>query len=365
MLKYLYIKITVFVIFSACWTIDSICQTSYKIGFLSSWQIRCGIATYTKHHHDALVNLGHTVIVYDYALNNKELLEKIQQDALDIFHVQYARGFFPYQPVSQFIDFLKQIKKLEIKIVVTMHSEEPSTTDITQIADHCIYHKEPIYSDRFNRRNIHVIPHGVPIYTPHIPREQLREKYGFASHEKILTTFGFLVSWKKHAKILNLLVPLLKQNQNYKVQLLTAFNDYDPAACLAEKIKIKRIIEKHNLNKQVIHCTEFLSEQEVLERLYCSDLGYLWGEVNSTSSSGSFKQFLAARLPLVVTECTHYPYSTPGVIKTPINEEHFIVCIEKTLNTDLDHLRVQLEKVYEQLNYDKIITEHIAIYSQA
>jgi glycosyltransferase involved in cell wall biosynthesis len=365
MLKHTHVRLISFVLFVVCFISANFCQC-LKIGFLSSWQIRCGIATYTKHHYDALVNLGHKVTVYDYALSQKEILEKLQEDMPDIFHVQYERGFLPHQPVSQFIDFLQQVKNLGIKVVVTMHSEELCTLDVAKTADQCIYHKEPIYIDRSANHKLHVIPHGVPLYTPSIPREKLREKYGFAPHEKILTTFGFLVSWKNHAEILNALVPLLKRNPHYKLQLLTAFNDYDPAACLAEKIKIKRVIEQHALENQVIHITEFLPEHEVLERLYCSDLGYLWGDVNSTSSSGAFKQFIAARLPLVATECTHYPRITSGMIRTPINKERFVTSIEKALcNANLDQLRTKLESVYQQLNYNTIINQHIAIYKEA
>ena len=328
--------------------------------------MRCGIATYTKHHYDALVNLGHKVTVYDYALAQEEILKKIQDDKLDIFHVQYERGFLPHQPVEEFVAFLKHVKDLEIKVVVTMHSEEMCTVDVAKVADRCIYHKEPIYIDRRSHTKLHVVSHGVPLYESCNSREKLREKYGFSPHEKILTTFGFLVSWKKHAEILDLLAPVLKKNPHYKVQLLTAFNDYDPAACLAEKEKIKQVITKHTIQEQVVHITEFLSDQEVHERLYCSDLGYLWGDVNSTSSSGAFKQFIAARLPFVATECTHYPRITQGIIRTPINKGLFIATLDKTLRTaDLHQLRAELEKVYQELNYKKIIMQHIDIYTQA
>jgi glycosyltransferase involved in cell wall biosynthesis len=366
MMKQICVRLVGLMLISIFTVNTSFGRPSLKIGFLSSWQIRCGIATYTKHHYDALVNRGHRVTVYDYALSQEELLEKIQQDALDIFHVQYERGFLPHQPVSQFVEFLYQVKKLGVKVIVTMHSEEICTLDVVQAADRCIYHKEPIYTSKSSSCQLHVVSHGVPLYTPCVSREHLREKYGFAPHEKVLTTFGFLVSWKNHAEILSLLAPLLKQNPHYKVQLLTAFNDYDPAACLAEKIKIKNIIETNDLEKQVVHITEFLPEHEVHERLYCSDLGYLWGDVNSTSSSGAFKQFIAARLPFVVTECTHYPRITSGIIRTPVNKEHFITCIEETLReANLDQLRIKLEELYNQLNYEKIITQHIAIYTQA
>lgn len=334
-----------------------------KIGFLSSCNIKCGIAAYTKHHIEAISRLGHQVVCYPSNQPLSLLAGRLQKDAIDILHIQYESGIYMHYPQAQFIDFMSNVKKHGIKIVMTIHREEEHTPALAEAADARIYHKPPYYA--CNKPHTYIIPHGVPLFTPSVSKNKLRKKYGFSRNDIILTTFGFLEPIKEYAATLKALVPFLKSNHNYRIQLLTSLNDSAIAIHKKEAAKITKVIAKYKLTKQVIHNTAFLPQTELSERLYLSDLGYLWRNNDTLAVSGAYRDYIAARLPLICPDNSHYYGSSAGVIKTPFNKQKFIAAIKSTLNDRplLTSLQNQTEKYYREFNYDEIIKKHLQVYN--
>lgn len=339
--------------------------TKLTIGFLSSCNIKCGIASYTNHHIQALSRLGHQVLCYSSNQPPSLLLVQMQKDKISILHIQYEPGLYQtYYAPAQLINFIKNAQQSGIKIVITMHKEDQNTVAIAEAADARIYHKPSQYIAS-SKPYIFVVPHGVPVFIPSLNRNALRKKYGFSHNDIILTCFGFLEPSKEHATILKALVPLIKSNQNYRIQLLTSLNDHFLETSKNEAIKIKKVIERYKLKKQVVHITEFLPQHEISERLYLSDLGYLWINHNTQSSSGAFKEFIAAKLPLVCPNSTHYYDSPAGIIKTPLDKKKFISKIQSMLSNQelLTSLKKQLNSYYNEFNYDTLIKKHLQIYA--
>lgn len=328
-----------------------------RVGYYSTWKVACGIAIYTEHLVTSL--LQHcTVFAYPHTMSIHELIKVVDIDRIHILNIQYEPAIMP--TMSDLLFLIRELHNRHIKVIFTMHSENEQIKLLANKVDAFIYHKTPQYiSDKAYR-----LPMAVPVFYPSDTRENIRNKYGLSLNSKIITTTGFMFTWKQHANVLEEMVPYLNNNRDVTVQLLTTFNSVNPDECTKENIHIKNIINDHNLDDRVVHITEFLSQQELSERLWCSDLGYLWSGISTTSSSAAGKEFITSRLPLVTTTSSHYHDLSDGVVKTDMNKTLFVEKIFDVLhdNAQLYKLSNEFEILYSTLNYDTLINKHLEIF---
>lgn len=348
-------------------------KNKIRIAYWSSWKIKCGIAMYTEHIYTSLKKRGYNVVVYPHTTPIDTLLQNLKDSKINIINIQYERGLFHhiaqktvFKNVDEFIATIKKIKDLGVKVIFTMHVEESDSYKLLQLADQCIYHR----TSKFNTPKINLIPIGVPVFNSRkLNRNLLRKKYGFGPKDKIITTVGFMLAPKKYPEVLNALSHLIKSDRNIKIQLLTSFTNRPilHKQSLHENLKIKTIIKVNRIGKQVTHITNFLTQQEMSERLWISDLGYVWGDNESRASSASIKEFIAAKLPFIANDCLRYENDAiPGIIKTPNNKVLFVTKIMQTIyDQNLIILKNKLEAFYNQMNYDKLIQKHIKIFNKA
>ena len=193
--------------------------------------------------------------------------------------------------------------------------------------------------------------------------ETLRRKYGYNKNDKILVTTGFIFSFKKIPEILTNLIPNLKSDSSIKIQLLNAITPRFYHLCYQESKRVGAIIEEHNLYNQVSFITRFLSEQELRERIYLSDIGFTWFDAIVHSISATEKEFISARIPLVVNSNSHFNL-TSGVLKVPADLKVFTQEMIALLHNTSDRwqLQAQAEELYEQ-NWDRQVNEYLDIFN--
>ena len=224
-----------------------------------------------------------------------------------------------------------------------------------------------------NNNKFVLIPMAVPNFDNIESRSNLRKKYGFKDTDIIISTFGFMIGWKQHDVIIENLKQYMDNDPNIQLQLITSMPSRMDLT--EEKNKIKQAIEKSGNKQRIIHLTDFLSEQEVNERLSLSNVGFLWGlsdygvkilgkKPNTTSASD--KQFIAARLPLIAIDCPHYHNSDLGVIKTETNMQTFIKTIITTSHNKnlLKKLKNEMEIKYHDNCVKTIINKHITVFNE-
>lgn len=330
-----------------------------RVAYWSTWQVACGIAVYTEHLVKALQHHGAAVFPYSNKLTPEELLRQVDIDRPHVLNIQYEPAIMPRTP--ELIALIRELRARRIKVVITFHSEPDSAKQLATVADQCIFHKPSAYFTIGGK--INHISMGVPVFDPSASNKEIRKKYGFSSKDKILTTTGFMFTWKQHADVLMRMATRIKENPTFKVQLLTAFNDVNPDECHRENSNIKSVIDTFDLHDQVIHMTSFLPQEELSERLWISDLGYLWSGITTSSSSAASKEFITSRLPLVVTDSNHYHDMNIGVTRTPMDKDVFVNTILSTItNPHLNEMRQQLQTAYDQLNYNNSILKHVEVF---
>jgi hypothetical protein len=214
---------------------------------------------------------------------------------------------------------------------------------------------------------------AIPSFFNLYSKSNLRKKYGYKDSDIIISTFGFMIGWKRHDIIIENLKTYMDKDPKIKLQFLTAMPGRIDLS--KEKNRIKKAIEKSGHKKNITHLTNFLTEQEVNERLAMSDVGFLWGlndyarkilgdKPNTTSASD--KQFVSARLPLVAVDCPHYHNCNLGVIKTDENMKNFISTIIKVSKNKelLAKLRNEMEVKYQDNCIKSLIKKHIETFEE-
>ena len=332
-----------------------------SICMLSSWNIKCGISQYSKNIFDALVEKKIDIKVFPHTSRYSDIFSFIKNSRIKSFIVQYEPSLIlDFQELKRNIIKLKS-EKIKTKVFFIIHSEYHQLFELDGLIDGFIYHKPNTMS--FKRTKIFNIPMGVPVFNPEYTRNEYRKRYGISDDKLIISTVGFMFAWKNHANVLARLIGYMRENSNIVVQYLTSFHSTNNGECIDEFNKITSMIKESNLESQFIHITDYIPQKELNERLYLSDVGFLWSGIETTSSSASLKEFVASRLPVVKTNSTHYHDINSGTVTVEQNLDIFANIIIQLILDKERRLKLQeeMESDYKKLNYNSIINHLLGV----
>ncbi len=343
--------------------INSLNKESFnKVCILSTWEIKCGIAQYCKNFYDALIEKNCSVKIFPHTSEYIDVFGFIKNNDYNVFIVQYEPAL-----IKNFAELLENIKSIKrqnrkVKVFFVIHSENIDLLSLDGIIDGFIYHKKNTLL--FRKTKVNIIPMAVPVFDPKESAESYRSKYNIPSNSFVISTVGFMFGWKQHANVLAALVPMLKANDNIVVQLFTSFHSINNGECIEEYNKIQAVISENDIVSQVIHITDYIPQAELNERLYLSNLGFLWAAIETTSSSASLKEFVSSRLPVVRTNSTHYHDIIGGCEVVGQNMDLFASTIDalSTNQKRLALLKSQMTSNYGIMNYNNVISKFTRIF---
>jgi len=175
-----------------------------KIGMVSPWHVRCGIATYTENLSRALAELGVEVYIVRYprfGRRNSDLLrlvvEKIPEE-VDIIQIQEEYGLFN-QLEGGFYGALKSLHPNK-PVITTMHATGLYRVDpvICSVSDRVIVHNDYCLRrlPRAFHKKVSVIPHGClePLETP--PEDECKRALGIDPRAPLVGYLGFIAPQK-------------------------------------------------------------------------------------------------------------------------------------------------------------------------
>ena len=330
---------------------------------VSSIARNCGIAAYTRMLMASMSE--HT----EQNLIDIRILENAKQiPNTDIVHFHYEPNLVHSHEFLH--DAMRIIKLRGSKIACTYHSVSPDIINYhlsKNIVDAAIIHwPHPIMSIDDKRVTI-LGGMGCPVFqAPAIEqREEMREQYGFHRFDTIISTFGFASVGRGHFEILEHLAPYMMQDPALKLQLILPANFLNEEGKNNIHKSIIDISRQYNLQKQIQLVADFISDLQVLERLFISQVGFLYLGMNTYSSSSAIRFFISARLPTVINSSTHFDDVKRGVIRVEgfntIDVANEIMNLLK--DTRKSHLlRIEHEATYKAFMWPVFAEKALAVY---
>jgi glycosyltransferase involved in cell wall biosynthesis len=293
-----------------------------RLGWVTTYRKRCGIATYSEHLIDML-DMPSIILAdctddttTDDSDSNivrcwregktddfSDLLAAIDAHQLDAIVIQFNYGFFDLKQLGRLIHHLCDAKKC---VIITLHAtidppHDPSRklsiiVDALARCDRLLVHSV----QDLNRLKAHglidnvgLFPHGVLVSRVKNDRSPLAEK------TVRLASYGFFLPNKGLVELIEAAHILKAAHFAFRLDLVNAAYPTDISYQLIEQAR--RLIQRYGLGSEVRLITDFLPDQESLALLSEADIVLYPYQRTAESASGAVRYGLAAGKAVAVT----------------------------------------------------------------
>lgn len=303
-----------------------------NLAWVSSFNTKCGIATYSSYLIDKIKEPNIDIkiyanyddeIVYDLLEDgvircwenrfdeNSELLvdEIVKQNSTHAL-INFNFGFFSMKNLAYIIE---KLKEKGIKIIIIFHSVQDVTIaglesslswikDSLSKVDKLLVHNIDdlnILKSFGLEKNAKLFPHGVKIYPDREKQqEQIKQKLNIAN-KFILASYGFLLPHKGIKE----LIQAYKEVVNTKpdTHLLLVNSLYPAPASYEYQKECQEEITNLNLESNITMINDFLSDEETATYLSCADLLVMPYKQTQESSSAAVRNAIAVKKPVLCT----------------------------------------------------------------
>lgn len=298
-----------------------------NIGWVTSWNTRCGIATYSAHllenipcavsvfaarTQDLIYQDGSEVVrCWESGMSDTltDLSNAVEDRKIDALVIQFNYAFFN---VERFGEFLTDQLNAGRVIVLTLHS----TVDPVHVLP---YQRLEIIREALARchrilvhtvqdlnrlkalglvENVTLFPHGIRHFPQaHPPCNDTVEC--LENIELTIASYGFFLPHKGLLELIEALALLKSRGHNINLRMI---NSEFPAAESAELIQqATKRVSSLGLSDRVIFMTDFLSDDESLAQLSLADLIVFPYQDTGESASGAVRYGISTGRPVAVT----------------------------------------------------------------
>lgn len=342
-----------------------------KIGWISTWNKRCGIANYSAFLTMAMPPDRLTVfadrnaeltapdgvnVVRNWRMQTAETLDELVADVLarhiEVVVVQYNFGFFTLATLASLIQRLGQA---DVAVHVFFHAtadlmRQGQTISLASIAP-ALAQAQRLYVHGvpdLNRlkgfgliHNVVLFPHGVlPAQAP-----ESRRPPGLANvpeQASIIAAYGFLLPHKGLRQLIQAFAELAHDNSFQHLLLLNAL--YPAPESNAELSACQALIKKLKLGERVTLSTDFLSDHDCVATLQAADLIVFPYQQTQESSSAAVRMGLAAGRPVAVTPLPIFDDVAEAVHRLPGTQPQELAAGLRALLSDPAALKRQADK---------------------
>jgi glycosyltransferase involved in cell wall biosynthesis len=301
-----------------------------RVGWISTWNSRCGIASYSEHlveamslpvtvfaptnaeitaHDETNVQRCWQISEEEDMTNTSELIDKF---AITTIVIQFNYGLFNLEYLSKFI--IRQQTRGR-QIILTLHSTidpshhpEKKLTLLLDAMRHCerVLVHTPNDMNRLKQlglvHNVSLFPHGVVDYAEGLVpvKNSLAATSQYSRlTPKTIASYGFFLPNKGLPELIHAVNILSKSYYNIRLRMLNA--EY-PAPVSATLITdMKRMIWRLGLAKRIDIITNYLSDATCLHLLSEVDLIVLPYQNSQESSSAAVRTAISSGVPVAVT----------------------------------------------------------------
>lgn len=311
-----------------------------KIVLASTWNVNCGIATYSRYLLDSL----DIIAPGSFAINpiNEGILKYKNMGRLA--HLQHEFGIVPEPP---------KIKNQKIvKLIITWHTVSKHTDEAIKeyesdynVVAH-IVHSEHMCSSIDSYQDVWAIPHG-SMLIPEMKKEDARRLLGIDIDMPIGFVFGFQSGDKNYQR-------LISAAKNIGIHLIISGAPHNAATSI------------HLANdRNVTFINRFLVENEV--NLYASASDILlfdYASKDHFSVSGAMHRVIGAGRPVVCSDVKHFSDVEHGCDCLKFKDQKGLEkCIIDTFENS-EQLGLAAREYAEKTSWENIARRHIDIYSR-
>lgn len=351
-------------------------KNSPKIGFVSTYNEKCGIATYTKNLKNSIESVFEEKngVIFSELADYNILFKQIINSNVDILHWQHEPGIIAYD--NTIMRFLMDLKKVRpnLKNVFTLHAVHPVIkSNIDGFADYIIMHSNKDDYVLMHTKSS-IIDHPLPKYeVSENDRIEFRKKLNFDG-KTVIGFNGFLTPSKGLDSILKYVGEYIKNNKNIVLYFLNSMPESPQAIMSSERLlgSMNDIIKEMGIKDNVVIDTTFYSKEDMSKRIQTFDIGccYIGGE--TMSQSGSIAEIVANQVPVLASNVGHFSHMIKNNFAIPVNDggsvENFSNSIIELIESQIfDNVikktRDNIVKNIDRFSYDNFAISHMNIYN--
>jgi glycosyltransferase involved in cell wall biosynthesis len=296
-------------------------KSSTRVGWISTWNKRCGVASYSRflidHWPSPVTVFGqyadwttqadesNVIRCWDSGGNDDlELLGRyVLQEGLDVVIIQFNYGFFNFAALNRLID---QSVDAGLKVFVTFHSTQDTLVPLKNLAEltgslkRCaglIAHtlRDTVALAKAGLRDkMMLLPQGVIDLA--LPQERSRP----INQPKTIATYGFALPNKGLRQMVEA-VALIRSRATAPVRLLMVNAEYPDPQSRVTVEELRAVISEGGMGEFVTLVNDYLSDTKSIALLQQADLVVFAYQDTGESSSAAVRMGLASGTPVAVT----------------------------------------------------------------
>jgi glycosyltransferase involved in cell wall biosynthesis len=342
-------------------------ETLSKIGLITTWGTKCGIAMYSKYltEHDLnnytilaasdndTVTTDHQNILRCWKPGNDDLsnlFEVITREKIQHILIQFNYGFFDFTKLSEFVHKLVMNGK---RVSITLHSttdpigyenkELKTLKNALALCENIFVHSKNDIANlsKLNlSENVTLFPQG--IYEPTPDPFSLR----ITEDTFVVASYGFFLPHKGLHELINAAY-LLKQ-EGMKINLLMLNAMYD--APISEELisSAKKLINQLGMTNEVTLITDFLNESMTIRLMQNANLVIFPYQNTGESSSAAVRMGIASGVPVAVTPLSIFDDMGKSVFKLPGTDPESLALGMKTVKNEINNKSTLAEQIHKQ-----------------
>lgn len=294
-----------------------------KIGFLTTWNQRCGLATFARFLIDEYPE-GEVIIFGETSKprneksdeawvkrcwsqkepNALESLEReIRESGISILHINCHARFFKY---PQFSTLLSAIRKSGIKVLSHVHSIftlDASQEALFKSSDLIVTHSEAtrleVIAHGIDPRIVRVVPHGVEI-SESTDKKLVREKLGLPHDKKVILTCGFMQPHKGMEAVIDSVWSLKERGIPAYGIIVGSVMPEDPGSVPYSEALVRYAKDK-GVSEEILFVTDYVTDTYLLSYMRAADLIVLNYKSTYYESSGIGALAVGSGTPVITS----------------------------------------------------------------
>ncbi len=334
-----------------------------RIGWITSWNTRCGIASYSEHllremspdiqilasHANPLTRDDDDRVIRCWQQGDIDTLGElslaVETAGVDTLVVQFNYGFFDLPKLASFLDAQVSAGRT---VVVEMHSTtDPAQVSYKKLADlvpalarcsRVLAHSLADMNRLKNQGlvdNVSLFPHGILDYQTQAP--PIRPDGQF-----VVASYGYFLPHKGLLELIDAVLLLRAQGVSILLKMVNSEYPAPQSADVIEQAKTK--ISAAQAQDTIELITEYLDDDESLRLLSAANLIVFPYQETGESASGAVRYGLASGRPVVVTPLSIFDDVREAVYELPGTAPEHIAQGIRALIKRIEHTQSEMSE---------------------